>query len=169
MAQDRLGLFRPYLKEVVRELKHLLGVALTSVVVFGSVARGEAREGSDIDLLVESERFKGTLPRRFKVFSEIDRRLSRSPGARIIRGRGLSTLVSPVTLTPEEVKSNPPILLDVLTDGVILYDEGNFISGHLNQLKAKLEALGARRVTLPSGKWYWDLNPDHKLGESVEI
>ena len=44
---------------------------LFSVLLFGSVARGEAGEGSDIDLLVVAKNF-GTSGSRFEVFNKIE-------------------------------------------------------------------------------------------------
>ena len=37
------------------------------------------------------------------------------------------------------------------------------------ELERRLKALKARKVQLPSGRWYWDLKPDYRLGEVVEI
>jgi predicted nucleotidyltransferase len=47
-------LIRRYLRNLEAE-----GIHATSGIVFGSVARGEAREWSDIDLVVLSPRFDG--------------------------------------------------------------------------------------------------------------
>ncbi len=53
MVDDALaGLIRRYLRDLGPE-----GIQATSAVVFGSFARGEARQWSDIDLLVLSPRF----------------------------------------------------------------------------------------------------------------
>jgi hypothetical protein len=32
-----------------------------------------------------------------------------------------------------------------------------------------MRALGSRRVYLADGSWYWDLKPDFRFGEVVEI
>jgi predicted nucleotidyltransferase len=150
-------------------LKEKLGERLVSVALFGSVARGEAKEGSDIDLLVVLEGFKGSLGDRFQVFQEIDENLMESETYRALRKRGLGTLISPIPLTKEEVEAHPPILLDILTDGILLYDKDGFLQHCLKELRRRLEALGAKKVRLPNGSWYWDLKPDYRLGEVVEI
>jgi hypothetical protein len=64
----------------------------------------------------------------------------------------LGTLISPVPLTPEEVERHPPILLDILTDGVILYDKGDFMKDRLAELEGRLKVLKARKVGLPGLK-----------------
>lgn len=168
--QDKINdLHRRYLQLVLETLVGALGEDLISVVVFGSVARGEAGEGSDIDIIVVSKAFVGSVGGRLKVFENVDRRSRYSEERRMLREKGFGTLICPVPLNPEEVKQNPPILLDLLTDGVILYDKGKFMENHLLELKSKLKRLGARKIYLPSGSWYWDLKPDYKLGDVVEI
>lgn len=158
-----------YVNLILESLKAKLGPSLVSVVLFGSVAREEAGEGSDIDLLVVSEHFGPSSGDRFHPFQEIEKDLIDAEPRKRLRKRGFGTLISPVPLTPSEVERNPPILLDILTDGIILHDRDGFIKNHLAKLERKLRALKARRVQLPSGKWYWDLKPDYKLGEVVEI
>ncbi len=163
------SMYTEYVNLIISLLRDRLGPDLVSVVLFGSVARGEAGEGSDIDLLAVSEAFNRPSGGRFDLFREIDRDVMNSKVRMRLRKSRLGTLISPVPLTPEEVRRNPPILLDILTDGIILHDKDNFIKNHLADLERKLKALGARRVRLPSGKWYWDLKPDYKLGEVVEV
>jgi len=158
-----------YAEEILDQLRSRLGDSLVSVVLFGSHARGEAGEGSDLDILVVSQLFKGSLGSRFVLFDQIEKVLLSSDARKRLRDMGLGTLISPVPLTREEVERNPPILLDVLTDGIVLYDRDDFIRNHLLKLQAKLQELGARKVYLASGKWYWDLKPDYRLGEDVDI
>lgn len=162
-------LYGDYVELILRSLTARLGDSLVSVVLFGSVARGEAGEGSDIDMLVVSDSFNESSGERFLPFREIERDLRNSEPRRRLRKEGFGTLISPVPLTRAEVRRNPPILLDVLTDGIILYDTGDFIKGCLAELERKLKALGAEKIRLPSGRWYWDLKPNYKLGEVVEI
>ncbi len=152
---------------VVEELRARLREDLVSVVLFGSVARGEAGRGSDIDLLVVCEAFPPE--GRFEVFEEVERALLNSEPRRRLKGLGLGTLISPIPLTRGEVEVNPPILLDILAEGMILYDEGGFMERHLRRLEERLKALKARRIQLPGGRWYWDLKPDYRFGEVVEI
>lgn len=158
-----------YINQIVDSLKSRLGDGLISVVLYGSVARGDAGEGSDVDLLVVSDLFKDPYGDRFRLFQEIENSLLLSEARRRLKRLGFGTLISPVPLTREEIKGNPPILLDILVDGLILYDKDGFMEKHLRELDAKLKALNARRVQLPGGRWYWDLKPDYRLGEVVEI
>jgi predicted nucleotidyltransferase len=160
--------YRNYIDILVGSLKKYLKESLFSVVLFGSVARGEAGEGSDIDLLVVAKNF-GTYGSRFEVFNKIEGELRKNKEYHELKEKKLGTLVSPVPLTPDEIKKNPPILLDLVTDGIILYDKDNFMRDWITNLKKRLEEKGARKIFLSSGKWYWDLKPDYKPGEVVEI
>ena len=49
---ERWERIRPALQDFVEKLLPIYGAALRSVILFGSYARGEEREGSDIDLLL---------------------------------------------------------------------------------------------------------------------
>jgi hypothetical protein len=152
----------------VRLLKEKLKGNMVSVVLFGSVARREAGEGSDIDLLVVVKGFK-TFRSRFDVFDEIEKELKDSKECHELKERRFGALVSPIPLTTEEINKSPSILLDVVTDGIILHDTDNFMGNYLNKLRKKLEKIGAGKIFLGDGKWYWDLKPDYKLGGVVEI
>ncbi|MFQ6060614.1 MAG: nucleotidyltransferase domain-containing protein [Thermoplasmata archaeon] len=51
-------------EKIVQELKAFRDrmsehYPIAEMIFFGSIARGEAREGSDIDLIIVSEKFKG--------------------------------------------------------------------------------------------------------------
>jgi len=162
-------LYGEYLSQFLRLLKARLGDNLISVVLFGSVARGDAEEGSDVDLLIVSDGFEGSFGERFQHFQEIDKELLELETRKKLRREGYGTLISPIPLNPKEVKRHPPILLDILTDGIILYDKNGFIKGELADLRKRLRALKARKVRLPGNRWYWDLKPDYKLGEVVEV
>ena len=39
----------------------------------------------------------------------------------------------------------------------------------LAAMKTRMQTLGSRRVHLADGSWYWDLKPDFRFGEIVEI
>ena len=83
------------------------------VVLFGSYARGQANEHSDVDLLVE-----------MRVTAEMDRR--GNPVRRAIAERFV-TLVDVVIRSPEAVqkyRDDPYSLVhQALKDGVVLYDK----------------------------------------------
>ncbi|MEM1538283.1 MAG: nucleotidyltransferase domain-containing protein [Candidatus Nezhaarchaeales archaeon] len=158
----------PLINEYLEILKDRYGDRLVSLSVFGSVVRGEAGEGSDVDLLVVIEGLQEDIGSRLREAAEVKRRLKGSEAYKELSSRGLPILVSEVILTPNEVMRHPPILLDVAEEGVTIYDKGGFLEGELSKLKQRLKELGAKRVRGRHG-WYWMLKPDIRFGEVLEV
>ena len=98
---------------VVKEL----GERIKSIVVYGSVARGEVREASDADVLIVG---KDKLV-RMKV-SEI--------GYDVDYENDFETFITLIYFTRDElehrVRVGSPFIFEVLRDGVVLYDDETF-------------------------------------------
>ena len=140
---------------------------LESFAVYGSVARGSASNNSDIDILLVSESFRGSLGRRMDELYGIEKALEGELGW--LRKHGIYTSLSFYPLRREEAEKLPLLFLDLTEEAVILYDKNLFLENILSRLKSKLLAHGARRVALNKHSWYWDLKPNYKFGETVEI
>lgn len=143
---------------------------LVSVALFGSAARGEAEfPGSDIDVLVVAKGLEGrSLGERMRLVSRVEVDLTNGEEYRgFFTAHGEPAFQAHV-LTPSEVRRHPPILLDIVTDGIILYDDG-FLARELKRLEARLEELGAEKRMLADGSWYWRLKRDLEWGEVLEI
>ena len=125
MNEEILNLYLNYANLIADKLEEILQDDLVSVLLFGSAARGEAGECSDIDILIVAEKFG--IEGRFEVFNAIEKDLKTSDEYQEFKENKLGTLISPVPLTPSEVEKNPSILLDMVTDGIILYDVDDFI------------------------------------------
>ena len=140
----------------------LLGSRLRSLVLFGSVARGQSTARSDIDLLVIADGFPWSLRER--------RRPLLAAWSRARARRGLPAVEwNLVTKSPEEARSHSPLYLDIVEYGILLVDREGFFRTVLDGMRARMQALGSRRVFLDDGSWYWDLKPDFRFGEVVEI
>ena len=138
------------------------GERLVSIVLFGSVARGQARPESDVDLLVVAE----GLPR-----SLADRRRPLLEAWERVRGtRDLPYIEwNLIIKTPSEARGRSPLYLDLVEDAILILDRHGFFEGVLSGMRARMRELGSRRIHLPNGSWYWDLKPDFRFGEIVEI
>jgi predicted nucleotidyltransferase len=147
------------LGRLVEALRARLGESLVSVVVYGSVARGEARRDSDVDLLIVAENLPRSRLARQDLFMEVEEGLEEE---------GFFIDFSPVILTPEEARRTRLLYLDMVEDAVILYDRGGFFESVLARLRSRLEELGAERVRL-GRRWYWRLKKDYKWGEVIEL
>lgn len=147
------------LRRYVEVLGLRFGDRLVSVVLFGSRARGETRPESDIDVLV----VVSGLPRnRFERYAGL-RDLSRQVSDEF------AAAVAPILLTPEEAQHVKPYYLGMLSGHVILYDTDDFFAAVLERLRGRLAELGSRRYVDDQGYEYWDLKPDWKPGDVVEL
>ena len=160
-------LYLNYASLIADKLKEILQDDLVSVLIFGSAARGEAGEHSDIDLLIVAENFGSE--GRFEVFNAIDKDLKASEEYRELKDNKLGTLISPVPLTPLEVEKNPSILLDMVTDGIMLFDVDDFIENKMKNLRKKLKKMGSKKIYIDDNRYFWDLKPDYKPGDVVVI
>ncbi|MDW8101583.1 MAG: nucleotidyltransferase domain-containing protein [Anaerolineae bacterium] len=148
-------------RQYAEALQRYFGERLVSVVLYGSVARGNHTTNSDIDLLIIAESLPESRRERNRILVEIEEKEFSSTLAALHRH---STRIK----TPEEALIFSPLYLDLTEDSVILNDKGGFFEGVLERLRRRLKELGARRIW--RGKvWYWELKPDLKWGETLEL
>jgi predicted nucleotidyltransferase len=157
-------------EELLNQLLQRLGDAfgegvILSCALFGSVARGEARPDSDIDLLVVH---KPVDFRPVEKFVDVLLELRESDEYRRLEALGHSPDPYPVFMTEEEMYEQPLILLDIMDHGMIICDNGA-LRKRFKSLRKRLAELGTKKVILEDGSWYWDIKPDWKPGEAVEL
>lgn len=158
------------LQETVELAKEFYGENLLSLVVYGSVGRGSYEGSSDIDLLLVLKESGQTVGQRITDFVQnISNKIHDSPGAQELRGLGLPHYLMPIIYSLRQFKAHPSLLLDMITDSLVLYDRDDTFKKEINILWSRVKALGGRKVVLPDGSWYWMLKPDIKFGEIIEI
>jgi predicted nucleotidyltransferase len=163
---DVKPLIHSVLEDVCTSIRDRLKVR--SIVLFGSVARGEERQQSDIDIMVVSDSFPESYSARLDLLGpSLEQVKSKESYLQLLKA-GYRLSFSPVPYRPEDLIDTPPLLLDVSVDGIILCDDG-LMRQKLAELKERLRALGSKRIRTRSGKWYWVLKPDLKPGEIVQI
>jgi predicted nucleotidyltransferase len=163
------------LKEKFRELEKLLlsetkshyGERLISVVIFGSVARETQAFDSDLDLLIIAEGLPHGRMKRIMEFESVEEKLDPFIES-LRREEGINTYLSAIIKNPEEVERGSPLFLDMVEDAKILFDREGFFEKRLERLKTRLKELGAKRVW-KANAWYWDLKPDYKPGDIIEL
>jgi len=138
------------------------GERLISLVLFGSVARGQARPVSDIDLVIVATGLPRSLAERRRPFLQAWERAR--------AGQGLPHVDwNLIVKSPEEARVHSPLYLDIVEEGIVILDRGDLVGAVLAAMRERMRALGSRRVYLADGSWYWDLKPDFRFGEAVEI
>jgi len=158
--------YRTLVKRLCESLQEVLGDRLVSLAVFGSVARGEAREDSDVDLLIVVQGLPKSRLRRQELFEEAEKAVE--PLVEELWSRGYHVDFSPIILDVEEARRHRPIYLDLVVDAVLVFDRDGFLKGVLDEVAAKLKALGAERRKV-GRLWYWVLKRDYKPGEVIEV
>ena len=154
------------LTRLERALRDFYGGRLVSVVVYGSVGRGRPSAESDVDFLIVAEPLpNGRMP-RMDEFQSVKKALA--PQLDTLANQGIFTTLAPIFKTPAEVNLGSPLFLDMLDDGRILYDPSGFWKHFMIDFRQRLRRLGARRV-VEGDRWYWDLKPDYRIGETFEI
>lgn len=142
------------------------GERLVSLAVFGSVARGTVRPDSDIDLLlVATDLPRGRLA-RMREFDVVEDAVAGNLAQ--AAAQGVTTSLSPVLKTPEEVRHGSPLFLDMTREVLILTDRENFLHDYLDDLDRRLRDMGARRLR-KGGGYYWLLKPDLRPGEDIRL
>ncbi|MFQ6076476.1 MAG: nucleotidyltransferase domain-containing protein [Candidatus Bathyarchaeia archaeon] len=145
----------------VELIKRIVGIR--SIVLYGSTARGVAERDSDVDILtlMDSEE---TLGRRLDRLVAVERCERVEEELQWLSEHGVYTHISFLPLRVEEAEGFPPVMLDIIEDGLIIADDGAYETLRRG-LKERLERVGARRVFISEDEWYWDLKPDLKFGE----
>ena len=138
-----------------------------SIVVYGSVARGAAGETSDVDMLVIMEGAE-SLGERLNKLLKLETSGKVKEELDWLYKNGIDTHISFLPLNTEEARLFPPILLDVIHEGIPVFDDG-FYASLVREKMEVLSKLKARRIFISEDEWFWDLKPDIKLGDVVEI
>ena len=140
------------LESALASLLSGFGGRLRGAVLFGSVARGDARENSDMDILVVAEGVPASYGERVREAVEM---VGRVPTRAETEAKGAHHELELVLLEPSELREPYPFLLDVVNEGVLLYDYEGTTESKLNAIKKEFQSMGAVRSQLPDGSWYW--------------
>ena len=141
-----------YLREAVDRLREAFGVKLIGVALYGSRARGEAREESDVDLLVVAQDLPSNWQERTRALHDPLRQISDAPPMYVY------------SKTPGEFESQfPSIYLDFALDGIVLYEREAYLTRKLAQIREIIQAAGLfrERLTPDCMSWDWKSPPRH--------
>lgn len=135
---------------VVKKLREEFADHLVAVAMFGSVARGEADERSDLDLLVLLRAIPKSLERRYQVYKPIH-------DATIQTGRVRDITV--IDLDEEFIRNRDaevtPFMLNIASDATVLYDLEGELASFLERVRRLIEIAGLERYKTKDGKYGW--------------
>lgn len=159
--------FKDFIERLLEEILSAFDEEfILSFALFGSIARGEAKPESDIDILIVHKEIDFD---PVDLFAKVLLKIEKSKENKVLMDKGIYPSPSPIFMTPKMLSENPLILLDIMTQGIVLYDKNSTLEEMFGRLREKLERMGAKRITLENGSWIWDLKPDWKIGEEIEI
>ena len=151
--------YRPLVARFVSLVLKKMEDRIVSIVLYGSVARNEARPESDIDLLLVTESAPSSYRARLEPILPILRHLRDDPSWKALEAEGIYPSFSVLMLSRQEADHNRYIYLDMIKDARILIDHQGFFLERLKALESRLCELGAKRIQR-NNTWYWDLKPD---------
>lgn len=131
---------KSYLKLILDCLKKVMkDVDLQSFAIYGSVARGVASSNSDVDILLVSDSFHGSLGSRMENLIHVEKELDEE--LKWLRKHGIYTTYTTLSFYPlrrVEIKRIPLLFLDLTEETIILYDKDRFLEATLLEFKAWL-------------------------------
>ena len=121
-------------------LRGLEGSCVRAVVMFGSRARGESGERSDVDLLVLHEGcgVEDPVLRRRHLYNLLRGAVGEKFEDVTVVDMGLERFLRPVEIAA--------LLLNVYWDGVVVYDKTGVLRGFLEDVREKIAKSGLKRV-----------------------
>lgn len=137
---------RALAEQYAQVAQQVLGDNLTSVVLYGSVARGEAELDSDIDLLIVCRELPRGIFQCQEVLQPIRDQLY--PALDALWAQGYYCDFSELLKTEAEAVHTIPPYLDMTEDALLLYDREGFFARVLQRLRSRLAELGAQRKQL---------------------
>jgi len=155
-AKERHEERKGMIDKIIKILKDHFGKKVIALVVFGSYARGDFGESSDIDLFAIIE----GLPRRHFERSTLMSSLITSHFSRRI------TIIAKTKR--EFLSAFAPLYLDLALDGKVAYDTDGFMKERLAEIEAIIEQAGLFRKKRGSRDYRWEWHVPPKGGWAID-
>jgi len=159
------GRYANLILKFFRLLKDELEDNLLSLGIFGSVARGEAKKDSDIDLFIIVNELNMSLLERTKYLLNIKRKDSIKKELEFLSIYEIHPRLNFFLRQKNELTLNF-FTIDISFDIKTVYDKG-ILRTFLEKIQRKIEEKDIKRKYLENGKYYLDLNIE--FGEVFEF
>ena len=143
------------LEDYIFLLKRYFKGSLLCIVLFGSCARGNWNEESDIDLMIIVKQWEIPSWEKSRELIKVKKQLRKGETYKNLRRKGYHFPLTHYPLSDTETKRLHPVFYDIVLDGIILYEKGQFGTHLLKHYQHELEQQQAERITKPNKKRYW--------------
>ncbi len=157
--------YRGLAEQFAAILRRELGQRLTSIVLYGSVARGTARPDSDVDLFViagETEKEKEAI---WDQVWDLDFAFWDSPQAVGLRAQGYRASLETYVVSQPRALRGLPIYLDMTLEAIVLHDPNGVFTRRMEQVKQRMAELKSYREWVETDLYIWHLKADLQRGE----
>lgn len=148
---------------VIKNLHDKFVDHLVAVALFGSAARGEAGERSDLDFLVVLRGIPKTLQRRYEVYKPIHDAVTTQFGR--------TSDVTVIDLDEEFIENDDveitSLMLNIASDANVIYDPDGKLASFLARVRKLIDAAGLERYRTRDGKYGW--KPKDGVLRAVEV
>jgi predicted nucleotidyltransferase len=145
-------LFQSLLNACVASLKGSHGPSLLFVIHFGSTARGNLKNETDLDLFVCLKELPLGSASRNAFAYELE--TSVQPFTDALAAQGYQIHVSSLFRSSSGIKTFSPLHLDLATEGVLLFDRTEEGKTFLDAVRKRMKERGTVRKRIGM-KWYW--------------
>ncbi|RLF18666.1 MAG: nucleotidyltransferase domain-containing protein [Thermoprotei archaeon] len=155
----------PYRRLIERFVELLLSRfkdRIVSIALFGSIARGDFKKTSDVDILIIMKDLPKSRMKRYELIAEVLDELETIRD--YLLDVGIYTGISPVILDVNEAKYFRPLYLDLVEDGIILYDKDDFLYRLLSRMQEYIARFEGKRIWM-GRRWMWFFKKGNPLIE----
>ncbi len=167
---DRIPYFlRDYLFKFVETLKKKYDKNLSSVILYGSIARGSWNSNSDIDLFllflnktIEKEKLDKDV---LNIVIEFEK------NTQMINDKGtqIHIPIQVLSLKLKDLDNFRTLFYDIGMDGLIIYDRNLTGTKFLEKIRVRIKEKGLERVFVGYDDFFWKRKEKVKFGEIIEL
>ena len=147
---------------VIDKLRERFSEHLVAIALFGSAARGEATDRSDLDFLVILRGIPKSLERRREVYKPI-----RDAVAGHHQVKDITVMDVDEEFIKDENAEITSLMLNIAADALILYDPHGELATFLRNVQRLIEAAGLERYRTSDGSYGW--KPRQGIIQTVEV